>query len=79
MNTTYPDFTQGYTLNQIQKLCEKYSVDFAQPSYDITNEYPEGTIYKQSPAAGTRVQTGQSLKVYIAENYDEDGTGTGEE
>ena len=79
MNTTYPDFTKDYSLEQIQKWCDKYSVEFANPSYDMTNEYEEGTIYKQSPAAGTRVQTGQTLKIYIAENYDEDGTGTGEE
>ncbi|MCR4581404.1 MAG: PASTA domain-containing protein [Bacilli bacterium] len=79
MNTTYPDFSEGYTLAKIQEWCDKYSVEFPEPSYDLTNEYPEGKIYKQSPAAGTRVQTGQSLKIYIAENYDENGTGTGEE
>ena len=81
MNTTYPDFTtdEYNSIEKIQKWCDKYSVDFAQPSYDMTNDYPEGKIYKQSPAAGTRVQTGQTLKIYIAENYDENGTGTGEE
>ena len=79
MNTTYPDFTEGYSLEKIQQWCDKYSVEFAQPSYDLTNDYPEGKIYKQSPASGTRVQTGQTLRIYIAENYDENGTGTGEE
>ena len=82
MNTTYPDFTDGtYTLEKIQAWCDKYSVTFANPTYDLTNEYEEGKIYKQYPAAGTRVQTGQTLKINIAENFDEseDGTGTGEE
>ena len=80
MNTTYPDFTDGtWTLEKIQAWCDKYSVQFAEPSYDMTNEYPEGKIYKQNPAPGTRVQTGQTLRIYIAENYDENGQGTGEE
>ena len=82
MNTTYPDFTDGsWTLEKIQSWCDKYSVQFAEPSYDMTNEYEEGKIYKQNPQPGTRVQTGQTLRIYIAENFDEseDGTGTGEE
>ena len=83
MNTTYPDFTEGYDLKKIQEWCDKYSVDFAEPDYVPTDEYPEGKIYKQSPTAGTRVQTGQKLKIYIAEALDDEGsyegTGTGEE
>ena len=80
MNTTYPDFTDGtYTLEKIQAWCDKYSVQFAEPSYDMTNEYEEGKIYKQNPQPGTRVQTGQTLRIYIAENYDESTEGTGTE
>ena len=83
MNTTYPDFTDGsYSLEKIQEWCDKYSVDFAEPNYTPTDEYPEGKIYKQSPAPGTRVQTGQTLKIHIAESTDGEeyeGTGTGEE
>jgi serine/threonine-protein kinase len=82
MNTTYPDFTDGsWTLEKIQQWCDKYSVKFADPSYDMTNDYAEGTIYKQYPTTGTRVQTGQTLKINVAENFNsnEDGTGTGEE
>ncbi len=82
MNTTYPDFTDGsWNLEKIQSWCEKYSVTYVEPQYTMTNEYSEGAIYKQNPAPGTRVQTGQILQIYIAENFDEteDGTGTGEE
>ncbi len=82
MNTTYPDFTDGtWSLEKIQAWCDKYSVTYVEPSYNMTNDYPEGKIYKQTPAAGTRVQTGQRLQLSIAENFNEseDGTGTGEE
>jgi serine/threonine-protein kinase len=82
MNTTYPDFTDGsWNLEKIQSWCEKYSVTYVEPQYTMTNDYSEGAIYKQNPAPGTRVQTGQRLQIYIAENFDEteDGTGTGEE
>lgn len=84
MNTTYPDFTtdEWNSIEKIQQWCDKYSVKFAEPEYDMTDEYPEGKIYKQSPLAGTRVQTGQTLKIHIAEapdNGEYDGTGTGEE
>ena len=84
MNTVYPDFTnkeENWTLEKIQAWCDKYSVTYVEPTYNMTNDYPEGTIYKQNPAPGTRVQTGQRLILYIAENFDEndDGTGTGEE
>ena len=82
MNTTYPDFTDGsYTLAKIEEWCNKYSVKYHEPQYDQTNDYPEGKIYKQTPAPGTRVQTGQELRVFIAENFDDttEGTGTGEE
>ena len=82
MNTTYPDFTDGsYSLEKIQEWCDKYSVKFAEPDYVPTDEYEPGKIYKQSPLPGTRVQSGQTLKISIAEELDEDtdGTGTGEE
>ena len=82
MNTTYPDFTDGsWSLERIQSWCDKYSVTYVEPTYNMTNDYPEGTIYKQNPSPGTRVQTGQKLVLSIAENFDEseDGTGTGEE
>ncbi|MCR5223909.1 MAG: Stk1 family PASTA domain-containing Ser/Thr kinase [Bacilli bacterium] len=82
MNTTYPDFTEAsWSLTKIQEWCDKYSVTFANPQYDMTNDYPEGAIYKQYPAPGTRVQTGQTLKINVAENFDDsvEGTGTGEE
>ena len=82
MNTTYPDFTDGsWSLEKIQSWCDKYSVTYVEPTYNMTNDYPEGTIYKQNPSPGTRVQTGQKLVLSIAENFDEseDGTGTGEE
>ena len=66
MNTSYPDFTDGkYTLAEIEAWCNKYDVQFI-PVYEETSEYPAGKIYKQSQTKGTTVMGGQTLKIYIA-------------
>ncbi len=68
MNTEYPDFTTNdYTLKQIEEWCEKYGVEFLEPIYTETDEYPAGTIYDQSQKKGTTVVKGQTLRIYIAE------------
>ena len=79
MNTVYPDFTKGdYSLKSIEDWCVRYSVTFIY-EYVETSDYPEGTIFAQSLAPGTRVQSGQRLTIRIAEAENINGTGTGEE
>jgi serine/threonine-protein kinase len=68
--STYPDFTNGYSLTEITAWCEKYGVDLV-PVYNETDEYAAGTIYSQSQQAGSNVMSGQVLKIYIAEEISE--------
>lgn len=73
MTTTYPDFTTGsYSLKEIEAWCEKYSVTLL-TVYNQTDEYKAGTIYEQSQAANALVTSGQTLKIYIAEELVDDG------
>ena len=67
MNTAYPDFTNGkYTIKEIEAWCVKYNVTLLKIDEE-TAEYPAGTIYKQSQTVGTTVMSGQTLKIYIAQ------------
>ena len=66
IDDAYPDFTQGYTLSQIEKWCDEYKVEL-KTNYVETTEYPAGTIYKQSKNPGAKVITGQVLEIYISE------------
>ena len=47
IDDTYPDFTQGYSLSQIEAWCNEYKIEL-KVNYVETSEYPAGTIYKQS-------------------------------
>ena len=72
VSTEYPDFTSnGYTLTAIKEWCETYKVEFQEPEYIKTSEYPAGKIYKQTPAPGTKVSSGQKLKITIADEPDD--------
>lgn len=65
--TEYEDFTKGkYTLKDIQAWCDKYGVTLL-PIYEETSEFEAGTIMSQSQKPGTTVRSGETLKIYIAE------------
>ena len=66
IDDVYPDFTQGYSLSQIEAWCDEYSVEL-KVNYVETSEYSAGTIYKQSRNAGSKVIASQQLEIYIAE------------
>lgn len=79
MTSTYPDFTTGdYTLKEIEAWCEKYGVTLV-TVYNQTDEYTVGTIYEQSQTAGSNVLTGQTLKLYIADEVASDDDVSAEE
>ncbi len=77
----YPDFTSGdYTLSAIQKFAEKYGLTL-NVKYEKTSEYPAGTIISQSRKENTKIVTGASFTITIAEEPDvveDDIEGTGE-
>ena len=62
----YPDFTSGYTIDQIKEWCEKNSVVLTVkevPTYD----YPAGKIYWQSREKDSEVATKNApLTIYVA-------------
>ena len=66
IDDVYPDFTQGYSLSQIEAWCNEYNVEL-KVNYVETSEYSAGTIYKQSRNAGSKVIASQQLEIYIAE------------
>jgi len=64
--TVYPDFTDGtYTKTDINHFCEdnKINCKFVEQE---TKDYLDGTIIKQSRAAGVEVKEGASLEITIA-------------
>lgn len=65
--TEYLDFTKGsYTLKDIEAWCDKYGVTLL-PIYEETSEFEAGTIFNQSQKAGSTVRSGETLKIYIAQ------------
>lgn len=72
MSATYPDFTKGdYSLKEIEEWCEKYSVSLI--VNEIPNsEYKQGTIYEQSQPEGRLVMSGQTLKISVAQEEEDD-------
>lgn len=81
MTAVYPDFTENkMSLKEIEAWCEKYSIELL-PVYTETDEYKAGTIYDQSQPADSDVYSGQTLKIYIAQeliNEDPEGEGEGD-
>ncbi len=61
----YPDFTKGYTVAQIDAFAKKHELKL-EYKYQESTSAKEGTILKQSRAAGSVVTTGASLVITIA-------------
>ena len=63
----YPDFTSGeYSLKDIEDFAKKFNLNLS-IEYIENAEYEVGTIYEQSIEAGTLVNEGATLKIFIAE------------
>jgi serine/threonine-protein kinase len=71
----YPDFTSGdYTLSEIQDFAKKYSLTL-NIKYVETDEYPAGTIIAQSRTANSRIATGASFTISIAQEPNSEDEG----
>ena len=74
----YPDFTKDYTLAKVQDYCTTHELKL-EIKYQESSTVKEGTIIKQSRAAGSVVTPGASISVTIAkapevvENTDDTG------
>ena len=61
----YPDFTSGYTIEQIEEFASKHELKL-EYKYQESTTVPEGTIIKQSRAAKSVVTPGATLVITIA-------------
>lgn len=61
----YPDFTRGYTLEQIEEFASKHELKL-EYKYQESETVIEGTIIKQSRAASSVVTPGATLVITIA-------------
>ncbi len=61
----YPDFTSGYTLDKIEKFCEKHEVNL-EVRYQESSTLKVGTIIKQSRAPKSVVTPGATIVITIS-------------
>ncbi len=68
IGVAYPDFTNGsYTVDDVKAFCKENDVqlDIVETS---DGNYLDGTIYRQSRAAGSRVTKNAEFKIYVYKN-----------
>ncbi len=61
----YPDFTKGYTISAVEDFAKKHELKL-EYKYQETSSVSEGTILKQSRAAGSVVTPGATLVITVA-------------
>ena len=67
----YPDFRSGYTIAKIEEFCKKHEVKL-EIRYQESSTVKEGTIIKQSRAAGSVVSPGATLVITVASAPEEE-------
>ncbi len=66
LDNKYPDFVaEEWSIEEVENFAEDYGIILTK-NYEETNDYPSGTIIRQSRAAGTTVVNGARLTVTIA-------------
>lgn len=64
--TNYPNFvSEGWKVDDIETFCSEYGITLTVVEEE-TNEYPAGTVIKQSRSAETKVISGATLKITVA-------------
>ncbi len=67
----YPDFVgEGWPLEKIQEFADKYEL-VLDIKYTESNEYPEGTVVKQSRESKSKVVNGASLTITLTKPVEE--------
>ncbi len=62
----YPDFTSGYTVEQVQEFATKYKINL-EIKYETNSLLPSGTIMSQSRPSKSVVKEGVTLTITVAE------------
>ncbi len=66
LDNQYPDFVvDEYTVAEVEEFAEDYGITL-NIVYEETDEYPAGTIIRQSRAAGSTVVSGARLTITVA-------------
>ena len=66
LDNKYPDFKEnGTTVEEAQEFADEMGITLKIEEI-VTTEYPEGTIFYQSRAAGTTVVSGVTLRIRVA-------------
>jgi serine/threonine-protein kinase len=66
INNTFPDMEdEGWTIDDVEAFCEKYSLNCT-TEYEETTKYEEGKVMSQSRVVGSTITSGSNLKVKIA-------------
>ena len=74
----YPDFTNGYTVDDVKNYCKENSLTIAFDYLEV-DSVPEGTILKQSRPAGTVVLPGTTFTITLSKKPAEPEEGSVEE
>lgn len=68
----YPDFVgEKWSVEEVEDFCSSYGIELHK-EYQQTSSYPAGTIIRQSRLADSKIVTGASLTIYIAEEIKTD-------
>ena len=72
LDNQYPDFVvDEYTVAEVEEFAEDYGITL-NIVYEETDEYPAGTIIRQSRAAGSTVVSGARLTITVATSPNSD-------
>ena len=71
----YPDFTKGYTVEQVQDFCDTYGITLSVEN-KVNDAVSPGTIYYQSRKADSKIVAGATLKIYVAKAAPKTDTNT---
>ncbi len=63
----YPDFVaEKWSVTEVEEFCSEHNVTLSK-TIVTTDKYPNGTVFSQSRAAGTKVMANTTLKISIAQ------------
>ncbi len=67
VDAKYPDFTNGYTIDEIEEFCKKYELNL-KIEYKADSAKENGEIIKQSRAKDTSVVPGSTIIITVVKN-----------
>lgn len=69
IEVVYPDFTTGYTVDQVQEFADKYHLELVK-NYEENSVLPDGTIIKQDRPKDSPVKEGVKITITVTKKPD---------